>query len=127
MTPNVQSYPGCVIVTGPALNACADAVLIAIRSRRLSGFPHSKVLEDLAAAFIRASVGGHVDVPDVVIPASSPTVPINDDLAKRMNLSKRQIRRMAEKLGGQIVSGRWLLDEQSIQEHLEGHAYGSAA
>ncbi|WP_094292073.1 hypothetical protein [Mycobacterium neumannii] len=115
----VQQWPGVVIVSGPGLRAAADAVLIAIRSRRLSGLPHSKIHDDLAAAFLEASGTGHVDVPNVVIPATSPTVSI-EEAAHRMGLSSRQVRRLAPRLGGRIVSGRWLLDDTAVTEHIEG-------
>ena len=34
-----------------------------------------------------------------------------------LGLSPRQTRRIAKKLGGQIIGGRWLLDMQAIIEH----------
>lgn len=129
MTPDpepaaVQRYPGVVIVSGPALRAAADAILIAIRSRRLSGLPRSRVHDDLAAAFLDASATGHTDVPDIPLPASLPTVPIVE-AAQRMDRSPRQIRRLAKKLGGKKIAGRWYLDEHAITEHLGGRTDGT--
>jgi len=34
--------------------------------------------------------------------------------------SRRQTRRIAAKLGGRIIAGRWMLDRTAICEHLEG-------
>lgn len=121
MSTDVQCWPGVVVISGPALKAAADAVLIAIRSRRLSGLPHSKTHADLAAAFIQAAGAGQEDVPDVVVAETSPTVPI-DEASKQLGLSKRQTRRLAEKLGGRVIGGRWLLDQAAITEHMEGRA-----
>lgn len=118
--PNVQAFPGAVVVTGTALQTATDAVLIAIRSRRANGLPRSASLDDLAAAFITAmSPNGHVDVPNMAVPTQLPTVTI-EEAAHRMNKSRRQVRRMAPKLGGRIIAGRWLLDETAIAEHLDG-------
>lgn len=122
---SVQAFPGCVVVTDSGLRAAADACLIAIRSRRLSGRPHSKILEELAAAFIEASATGQSDVRGVVCVPVLPTVALSEVVA-RTGLSDRQVRRLAPKLGGKKIGGRWFVDEQALQEHLEGQESGSA-
>lgn len=113
-----------VILTGDAARAALQAVLIAIRSRRLSGLPNSAAYTELAQALADAATAdGQSDVPKHAVgqgfPAEVPTVPI-DDAAARLGLSPRQVRRLAPKLGGRIIGGRWLLDEQAIREHLQG-------
>lgn len=121
MTEPVQSWPGIVVVTGPALRVAADAIRIAARNRRLSGLPSSRLYDQLAQAFSTAakSATGQKDVPSTAVPELSPTVPVSE-AAKRIGLSYRQTRRLAPKLGGRIVAGRWLLDDTAITEHLEG-------
>jgi len=114
----VQAWPGVVVVSGPALRVAGEAILIAMRSRHRSGLPNSRIHEDLVRALLQASANGHSDVPDVHIPATSPTVPI-DEAAKQLGLSHRQTRRLAPKLGGRIIAGRWLLDQTAIDEHKE--------
>ena len=116
----IQSWPGVVVVSGDAIRAAAEVVLIGIRYRRQTGLPQSKVHEELAAAFIAASASGHVDTPDVGDPQPLSTTVTIVEAAKRMKCSPRQARRLAPKLGGRIIAGRWLLDHQAIEEHVEG-------
>ena len=118
--PPIQTFNGVVIVSGAALPAAAQAVLIALRSRRLSGLPASPVYTELLSAFHTAqSANGQTDDPCEVIAQSSPTVPIAE-ASTRLGVSPRQARRLAPRLGGRRVGGRWLLDEQAIAEHIEG-------
>jgi len=119
---SVQHWPGAVLVTGPALRAAADAILIAARARRLSGLPSSTLHAELAAAFINAaSANGHTDVRETATPPTlQPTVTV-EEAATQMKLSRRQVRRLAPLLGGRIIAGRWLLDQTAIDQHLEEH------
>jgi hypothetical protein len=111
-----------VILHGPALRAALDCVLIAGRSRRLSGLPDSRAYLGLAEALLRASASGRSDVlkhvPAQYFPVA-PTVPI-EEAADMLRLSRRQTRRIAPRLGGRIIAGRWLLDRTAIDEHLTG-------
>lgn len=114
---------GVVVISGTAARTLCEAVLIAERARRSSGLPVSRDYSTLAAELHAAvSASGQSDVravpdpdPDVV----EPTVPI-EQAAAELGLSKRQTRRLAPVLGGRIVGGRWLLDQQAIREHIEG-------
>jgi hypothetical protein len=111
-----------VIVTGPTARICLEALLIAARSRRLSGLPIAAAYQDVAAELQAAlSATGQLDVPEPVAaqPVCMPTVPVLQ-AAARMNRSPRQIRRLAPKLGGRLIGGRWLLVDQAINEHMEG-------
>lgn len=42
------------------------------------------------------------------------------EVAKRLGTSDRHVRRLAPKLGGYLVGGRWLIDEQAVQDHIQG-------
>ena len=114
---------GVVVLSGEALDAVLRAVLIVARQRKLNGLPAGATWTNLADALVAAR--GHVDVPDtVVLPPSdvtTPTVTI-ETAAHTLNLSRRQTRRLAPKLGGRIIAGRWLLDHQAIHDHLTGKA-----
>jgi hypothetical protein len=111
-----------VIVTGPAARAALDCVAIATRTRRLNGLPNSRIYGALAEALrtavaasgqsgVREAVAAHPDV--------MPTIPV-DEAATRLGLSHRQTRRLAPRLGGRKIGGRWFFDEQAITEHMEG-------
>lgn len=122
--PPIQRWPGVVVLSGAALRAAADAVLIAARSRRLSGLPHDRLHDELVAALVAASRTGQSDVPELaVLQLLTPTVSVQE-AAKQMNLSRRQVRRLAPQLGGRIVGGRWFLDQAAIDEHIEGRRCG---
>jgi len=124
-TPPIQSFPGVVVICGPALRAGADCALIAARARRQNGLPDSTYFAELARAFLQASACGHPDVPEppALQSLTSPTVTIQE-AATRMNISPRQARRLARRLGGQKAGRIWLLDDQAITEHLEGQHRG---
>ena len=117
---------GVVVLTGPALRSAAEAALLAVRQRRRFGIPADSY-EALARELIAAvSASGQGDVPPSAISDSDvvkqkPTMPISE-LAERLNCSTRQARRLAPKLGGQRVAGRWLVDEIAVREHQAGAA-----
>jgi hypothetical protein len=69
------------------------------------------------------SDGGHSDVRSSAISDSvevqPPTVP-TDDVADRLRISPRQACRLAPKLGGRKINGRWFVDETALTQHIEG-------
>ena len=120
--PGLTVVGGVIVMTGPVLRTALDAVLIAGRSRRLSGLPDSSAYTGLAEALLRASAAGHSDVPE---PAPAQCFPVEptvliEEAADMLKLSRRQTRRIAGKLGGRIIRGQWLLDQTAITEHIEG-------
>jgi len=115
-----------VVLHGDTLRVALDAALIAVRARRLSGLPIDNYRQ-LALALHTAmmATNGHMDVPETPTVATSiaPTVTV-EQAAEMLGLSRRQTRRLAPRLGGRIIAGRWLLDEMCIKEHLEGKTNG---
>ena len=124
--PGLLSVGAVVVLSGPAARAAAEALLIAIRSRRVNGAPSSHVYAELARVLVAAA--GHADVrveanaEAVDMQLNPPTVTV-DDAAQRLGLSMRQARRLAPNLGGRLISGRWLLDDRAITEHIEGRSH----
>jgi hypothetical protein len=121
--PGLLAAGPVVVLTGPAARAAADALLIAIRSRRVNGLPRSAHYDAIAAALVSAA--GQSDGRKTTaaqherMEINPPTVPV-PDAARDLGLSVRQTRRLAPKLGGRIVGGRWLLDAQAVAEHVNG-------
>lgn len=115
---------GVLVLSGPALKTDLECVLIAIRQRKLSGLPY-QAYEALACELHAAmTAAGHADirlpaVSDSVVVNQKPTVPINE-VAARLDCSPRQARRRAPQLGGQIIGGRWFVDELALREHQAG-------
>lgn len=112
-----------VVLTGPAVETALQAALIAIRSRRANGLPDSAAYRALASALVHARSGsGHSDVQDQAVgqhfSTEAPTVPIAEAVA-RLGICDRQVRRLAPRLGGRKIGGRWFVDEQALAEHLE--------
>lgn len=68
---------------------------------------------------------GHPDTagpgtPDTdAMPTLAPTVPLTQ-AARRLGVSERQARRLAPRLGGRRIAGRWFIDETALTEHLDG-------
>ncbi|WP_213575412.1 hypothetical protein [Rhodococcus sp. USK13] len=114
--PTVQRFGGAVVLTGTAVSTTLRAILVQIRARKRNGLPDSGELSRIVDALVSAD--GHADVRETPSVATSyePSVPI-EEAAKMLGLSTRQTRRLAPRLGGQQVAGRWLLDRQSILEH----------
>lgn len=113
-----------VILTGPMLQTALKSVLLAERTRKLNGLPASAAHRALAETLSQAmSAARQCDVaepePLKNYPQQQPTIP-TEDAARMLGLSKRQTQRLAPKLGGKIIAGRWLLDEEAIREHAEG-------
>jgi hypothetical protein len=113
-----------VILTGEWLNTTRQALLIAARARKHNGLPVSSADQAVFEALTRAMAAhGQSDVPEPPglqdYPQTDPTVP-NEDAARQLGLSLRQTRRLAPKLGGKIINGRWLLDQTAIDEHVAG-------
>ncbi|KAA1243112.1 helix-turn-helix domain-containing protein [Mycobacterium simiae] len=116
---------GCaVILSGHMLRVARDAVLIAERARRANGLPTSRAYQELAQALNAAlSVTRQNDVAQSAVlqhyPQTTPTVTV-EQAAAALGLSRRQTQRLAPRLGGRLIGGRWLVDEQALREHLEG-------
>lgn len=112
-----------VILTGSAARCALQAALIAIRARRRGGLPDSGPYRELAVALAQVeSAGGHSDICERAavqhIPVE-PTVPVTE-AAERLGLTDRQVRRLAPRLGGKKIAGRWFVDEQALVEEIEG-------
>lgn len=115
-----------VILTGPAAERALQAVLIAIRARRSNGYAESPEYRLLAESLARArSATGHADFGDSVLGQhlryEPPTVPL-PEAARRIGVGLRQARRLAPRLGGTKVGGRWFVDGDALDEHLYGKA-----
>jgi hypothetical protein len=113
---------GVLVLTGPGLRCALECVLIAIKHRRLSGLPNKRyehLARELHAAMTAA---GQSDAPQPAVRqpvwVHQPTVPIAE-AAHRLGRSDRQTRRLAPRLGGRIIGGRWFVDELALRE-LEG-------
>ncbi len=121
--PGLLAVGPVVVLTGPAARAAAEALLIALRSRRVNGLPRSSHYEQIAAALV-AAAGQSDAIKSSAAQAdrmmtNPPTLPLGE-AANYLGLSTRQTRRLAPKLGGRIIGGRWLLDPQAVTEHAEG-------
>jgi hypothetical protein len=119
-----------VVLTGEWVDAALQAVLIAARSRARNGLRNSATHLALAQAFTAAlSANGHTDVPEPEelqhYPQAEPTVTI-EAAAQQLDLSPRQIRRLAPKLGGKKIGGIWFLDQEAINEHKGGLGWTEA-
>lgn len=113
---------GVVVLSGRTLRTAHDAVKIAARARRLNGLPDSSSYAALGGALAEAmAVAGHSDDRRKVEVEVSGLQPMSvEEAAEQLGKSRRQIRRLAPKLGGHRIGGRWVLDRQAVAEHQEG-------
>lgn len=108
---------GAVLLAGADLAVARQAVKDAQRYRYLSGRPPSLAYDKFADA-LGMSATGQTDTPESAVEDSG--YMSTEAAAEVLNCSTRQVRRLAPKLGGQRIGGRWLLDNSSVQEHREG-------
>lgn len=106
---------GSVLITGADLAVARYAVNVTLRHRRRQGLPDIQGLARLGDAL--AEVGQTDTEPEASGEAEYMTV---DEAARRLSCSARSARRLAERLGGRKLGGRWLIDTQAVQDHLQG-------
>ena len=114
---------GVVVLSGPALKAARDCALIAARHRKSCGVPF-RTYEALACELSAAmSAAGQSDVraPAIskAVAVEQPAMPL-DKAAVRLGISVRHARRLALRLGGRKITGRWFVDETALNEHIGG-------
>lgn len=122
MTGPLSTGPA-VVLSGRWLNVARQAVHIAELARRRNGLPASTDYAALLVALNTAvSRNGHnvTDPEPVAAPSNQPDELTVEEAAHMLHKSKRQTQRMAPRLGGRLVGGRWLLDRRAVEEHLGG-------
>lgn len=106
---------GAVLLDGRHLDALRYCVDVARRARRRTGLPPVAAVEALAA--LVAATGQSDSTADTLVEPEGMTT---TEAAALLGCSTRTATRLAPKLGGRLVGGRWLLDRQAVTEHKEG-------
>lgn len=106
-----------VLLTGREIEAVGYAIKLAQRVRARNGLPVSRDLAALAAALAATgqsdSPGQPEDDTDFIAVSAA---------ADLLGASERTARRLAPRLGGRKIGGRWLVDRQAVVEHAAGQA-----
>lgn len=111
-----------VVLTGRWLAVARQAIHGANLARRRNGLPNSadyaQLLDAIAAAMSRPR---HCDTE----PQPSQALSERDELTVEeamavLGKSRRSVQRLAPRLGGRMVGGRWLLDRRAVEEHQAG-------
>lgn len=110
--------PDVLLLTGDAIELAAAAIAMAIQYRALEGRPPHRGLQSLLAECRPRPQGDKLDEA-AGHPETARMVP-SAEAAEVLGLSPRQARRLAPKLGGQLVAGRWLVDRDALLEHRQG-------
>jgi hypothetical protein len=114
----------CIVIAGDWLPVLARALQAAQERRRLNGLPPGRAYRQLALVIEAASAApGQTDqVKQVAAHADcEPTLSVQE-VSDLLGYSARHVRRMAPRLGGRRLGGRWKIDECSVREHIEGRA-----
>lgn len=122
MTPAAR-VRDALIVSGRDLEVLAYAVHTARRTRRLEGHPAHPDLERLAHTFepaVSASVSPRPHADTTAEPARHDEHMTTSEAAELLGVTPRTVRRMAAKLSGRNVGGRWLVSARAVREHLAG-------
>lgn len=109
---------GAVLLDGSDVDAIAQALRDARRWRQRNGLPPVRAWERLGALL---AAPGHADTPTE--PAGQPESMTTREAAQLLQCSERTARRLAPRLGGQNIGGRWLLDRLAVLDHIEGDAH----
>ena len=123
--PSLQRFGGMVMVQGPAVTHAYYLVSVGLRAVRRGTAPiPSRFLQlqaelAAAAAEVRASATGHNDVAPHVPQAQSGC---EDNIgtveaAQILQLSHRQVQRIAADLDGRHVGGCWVFDRAGVQAY----------
>ena len=116
-----------VILSGRWLAVVHHAAHIATVARRRNGLPESADYTTIQAAITEAmSQAGHNVTRALPAPAPSegPDELTVEEAARMLGKSRRQVQRIANRLGGRLIGGRWLLDRRAVEEHIEGTKRG---
>lgn len=113
--------PDVLLLTGDAIELAAAAIAMAIQGRTLAGKPPHRGLQALLAACNPEWPQG--DKPDEAADHAERVglgLMTSTEAASFLGCSPRTARRLAARLDGQLVGGRWMLDRHAVQQHLEG-------
>lgn len=120
--PGLVVVPGVVVVAGGWLDVVRRAAQAAQERRTQNGLPPGRAYGELAQAVATAlAAAGQTDPaqPGGAHHGGEPTVTVLQ-AARQLGVSERHVRRLAPRLGGKRIGGRWLLDPEAVQQHLEG-------
>jgi hypothetical protein len=111
-----------VVLTGPWLAVARQAVHNAIIARRRNGLPvsgdYAALADALAAAMSRPrQCDTDTQAPQAVSEPDEMTV---EEAMTVLGKSRRSVQRMAPRLGGRMIGGRWILDRRAVEEHRAG-------
>ncbi|MGO9098908.1 MAG: hypothetical protein ACLP9Y_05490 [Mycobacterium sp.] len=119
--PGLMVAGTAVIIEGPMLKHALLGIQHIIQRRRHHELPVPAEWVALEAALTRAmSACPASDLPDTVIGDHGSQMVTTREGAAMLGVTERHIRRLAPRLGGKRVAGRWLLDDDALREHIEG-------
>lgn len=127
MTDPVQRLGPAILLQGAAVLDANYLITLGVREARRNGIPAPArilalldALAKTAAATRRASADGHADVPDHPLPGQSVlTALTTKEAADMLDLSERQIRRLAPDLGGRLRHRTWTFDRGAVAAYAE--------
>ncbi|MDT2004554.1 helix-turn-helix domain-containing protein [Rhodococcus opacus] len=123
MTPPVQRLaPDVLLLTGTAVEALRFAVVVAITSRHRNGLRVPDHLAELAAGLADSGQSDGKALSANNTEHQHTRWITTEEAAQMLKCSNRQARRLAPQLSGKLTGGRWLLDRDAVQDHIEGSA-----
>lgn len=113
---------------GYELRACLYAVNYAREARRREGKTASATLDQLARAM--SAIVSESPTPDDQNGAERDSELVGPrshfltvaEVAQRLNITERHVRRLAPQLAGHLTAGRWLIPADAVEEHELGAA-----
>ncbi|MFC9833186.1 hypothetical protein ACFVKB_05070 [Rhodococcus sp. NPDC127530] len=119
--PPVQRLaPDVLLLTGSAVEALRYAVVVAVTSRHRNGLRVPAHLAELAAELADSGQSDGKALGNSNTGTRTTEWITTEEAARMLNCSNRQARRLAPQLDGRLSGGRWVLDRQAVQDHIDG-------
>ena len=119
----VQRIPAGVLLTGQMVTVALRAVDITLRALARNERPREPSLEALHT--VLSECLSECPRPDTVNRTAEHTTSgcgllSSCEAAELLSCSTRTARRLAPKLGGTLIAGRWMIDSAALAEHRAG-------
>ncbi len=110
---------GSVLLTGEEIELARYAVEVTQRARTRNGLPNSRRLGLLYEALAGCGQTDSAEEAGEQAEAQVQGMTVTE-AAELLRVSARTVRRLAPRLGGRRIGGRWVLDPLAVTEHVEG-------
>ncbi|MGW5289494.1 hypothetical protein [Rhodococcus pyridinivorans] len=113
---SVQRLDGVVLLSGDSIDAVRFAVRVTIAARQRNG---QRVPPEITELARQLAVYGQQDTASQTMNNAGVQADwiSTQEVARMLDISNRQARRLAPQLGGTLHAGRWLIDRTAVTNY----------